>query len=280
MKESEQNAAGGNPEKDDDRAKGVFGGAHRTYQQYDKWSGRYDFFNWLVSMFKTHTATSIAITSGTAAVAVAAAIVVADPDLRREYLPFLWSPETVETENWGSSVIYPIEGKDLEGRKAAFDVAVLPQDLTWARRSDTDLEQSGGLIFNAFVPDRVFTPELREGLSRSAGLIAIGLASQEGQLQAEKARALRRGTTAAGWLASISGEAKPVWILNLGQFTGNCPAVADSTDTSWQRPLIVVGIRSQEPQTEIDEAFADAIGSKSNLPSRDCYTSFDLTKFR
>jgi hypothetical protein len=280
MNESDQNAAGGNPEKKDDRNDSIFGWARRSYQQYDKWSGRYDWMQWLISMFKTHTATSIAITTGTAAVTVAAVVVAANPDLRREYLPFLWSPETVQTESWGSSVIYPIEGYDEEGRHAAFDVAVLPQDLTWSRRSDADLDQSGTLISNANVPDRVFTPELREGLSRSGELIAVGLASHEGQSQAETARALRRGTTAAAWLASISADDKPIWILNLGQFAGNCDAVTDRADTSWQRPLIVVGIRSQEPQTDIDEAFADAISGKSNLPSRDCYTSFDLRRFR
>src|SRR5690606_6673119 len=124
----------------------IFGWMFRGYKQYDKWSGRYDWFNWLISMFKTHTATSVALTSGVAAVTVAAVVVVANPNLRRQYLPVLWSPETVQTENWGSSVIYPIEGHDTEGRHAAFDVAVLPSDLTWSRSSDTDLEQAGGLI--------------------------------------------------------------------------------------------------------------------------------------
>jgi len=280
MNESDQSPAGDSQEKKDDRGDSIFGWAYRMYQRYDKWKGRYEWFDWLMSFFKAHTATSIAVTSGTAAVAVAAAVVVADPDLRREYLPFLSSTETVQTESWGSSVIYPIEGNDEEGRHAAFDIAVLPQDLAWSRRSDSELDQAGNLISNANVPDRVFTPELREGLSRSGALIAVGLASQEGQLQSETARALRRGTTAASWLAAISDEGKPIWILNLGQFTGNCEAVTDKADTSWQRPLIVVGIREQEAQVAIDEAFADAISDKSNLPSRDCYTSFDLSRFR
>ncbi|MBX2805410.1 MAG: hypothetical protein KTR19_05525 [Hyphomicrobiales bacterium] len=280
MSESDPNTAGNNPEKNDDRNDSIFGWAYRNYERYDTWSGRYEWFQWLMSFFKTHTATSVALTSGTAAVTVAAAVVVTDPELRREYLPFLNSAETVETESWGSSVIYPIEGNDEEGRNAAFDVAVLPRDLTWSRRSDIDLDQAGPLISNANVPDRVFTPELRQGLSRSEALIAIGLASQEGQLRTETARALRRGTTAAEWLATISEDEKPIWVLNLGQFTGNCEAVSGVTDTSWQRPLIVVGIRSQEEQTDIDEAFANAISDKSNLPSRECYTSFDLTRFR
>lgn len=280
MNEGHDDPAGGNLDKKDDRDDGIFGWAYRNYKRFDTWKGRYDWFEWLMNVFKTHTVTSVAVTSGTAAVTVAAAVVVASPDLRRDYLPFLSGTETVQTESWGSSVIYPIAGNDEEGRHAAFDVAVLPPDLTWSRRSDSDLDQAGTQISNADVPNRVFTPELREGLSRSGALIAVGLASQEGEQQAETARALRRGTTAAAWLAAISGADKPIWVLNLGQFTGNCEAVSDRADTSWQRPLIVVGIRSQEPQTEIDEAFADAISGKSNLPSRECYTSFDLTRFR
>lgn len=280
MSENDPDATGAGPEKKDDRGDGFLRWAYRNYKRFDTWKSRYEWLEWLMNLFKAHTATSVAVASGTAAVAVAAAVVVASPDLRREYLPFLSSLDTVQTENWGSSVIFPIVGHDEEGRRAAFDVAVLPKDLTWSRRSDSELDQAGSLIPNADVPNRVFTPELRQGLSRSGALIAVGLASQEGELSAETARALRRGRTAAAWLVSISAADKPVWVLNLGQFTGKCEAAADTSGTSWQRPLIVVGIREQEAQVDIDEAFADAISNKSNLPSRECYTSFDLTRFR
>jgi hypothetical protein len=212
MTEGEGSAAGKNQKQDEEEDRfGFIKWLYRWYKRYDTWSGRYDWFQWLLSMFKTHTATSLAITSGTAAVTVAAAVVVVNPDLRREYLPFLSAPtEAVQTQSWGSSVIYPIMGRDLEGRRATFDVAVLPQNLTWAQRSDRELDQGGTIISNSQVADTVFTPELREGLGRSNAVIAVGLASQEGQIEAETARALRRATTAAGWLASISGEEKPM----------------------------------------------------------------------
>jgi hypothetical protein len=70
-------------------------------------------------------------------------------------------------------------------------------------------------------------------------------------------------------------------MLNLGQFKkSGCPAQTETTDTSWQRPVILVGVKSQEEGTNLTEAFTDAIKGKSNLPSRECYTAFDLTKFR
>ena len=186
----------------------------------------------------------------------------------------------VQTQQWGSSVIFPIEGKDAAQKRAAFDVAVLPTDLSWARGSSSILTQADAEIPEPETADRVFTQELRSGLDRSAQVIAVGVASQEGQLEEEAERARLRATTAAGWLAKAVPAEKSIWTLNLGQFKGTCKAAEGATGTGWQRPLIIVGIREQDQGVNLIEAFADAISGKSNLPSRDCYTNFDLTLFR
>lgn len=111
-------------------------------------------------------------------------------------------------------------------------------------------------------------------------MIAVGVASQEGQLEEEAERARQRAVTAAGWLSAAVPAEKGIWTLNLGQFKGACKAAEGATGTGWQRPLIIVGIREQEDGVNLTEAFGDAISGKSNLPSRDCYTNFDLTLFR
>jgi hypothetical protein len=190
-------------------------------------------------------------------------------------------PVAVETQRWGASVIFPIEGKDGAGKRAAFDVAVLPKELSWVSKSSTQLSMGGETIPDDQLTDRLFTPELRDGLSRSKQVLAVGLASQEGQVEEETERAGNRAKTAAGWLANAVGADTSIWMLNLGQFkkTG-CPAQMETTDTSWQRPVILVGVKSQDEGADLVQAFADAIGGKSNLPSRECYTSFDLSKFR
>jgi hypothetical protein len=270
-------------EEDEDRG-GLIGWLYRRYKSYDSWAGRYDWFNWLISLFKTHTAASV-VATGTAAVAVGGAVVMIDPDLRERWVPKSWveasqGEQTVETRNWGTSVVFPVDGRDLEERRAAFDVAVLPQDLTWAHRSTSVLSQGGTMIAENEVPDRVFTAELRSGLARSGEVMAVGLASQEGRRADEVERARQRATTAAGWLASVVGEQKPVWILNLGQYLSTCETAGGVNGTAWQRPLIVVGIREQEQGVRIDEAFANAISDKTNLPSKGCYTNFDLTRLR
>ena len=190
-------------------------------------------------------------------------------------------PVAVETQRWGASVIFPIEGKDTSGKHASFDVAVLPKDLSWVVKSSTQLALAGQEIPNDQLADRLFTPELRDGLSKSGQLMAIGLASQEGQVEEETARAGDRARNAATWLSAAFPAETGIWMLNLGQFkkTG-CPAQTETSDTSWQRPVILVGVKSQDEGTDLAQAFADAINGKSNLPSRDCYTAFDLSKFR
>ena len=191
------------------------------------------------------------------------------------------APVAVETQRWGGSVIYPIEGKDAAGKHAAFDVAVLPKDLAWISKSSTNLSLGGQPIPDDQTVDRLFTPELRDGLSKSKQVMAVGLASQEGQVEEETARAASRAQTAAKWLSSAVSQDTGIWVLNLGQFKKiGCPAQTETADSSWQRPVILVGVKSQDEGTDLSQAFADAISGKSNLPSRDCYTSFDLSRFR
>lgn len=274
--------------KEEDRD-GIFGWLYRWYDRYDTWSGRWD---WLMGFIKANTAASVA-TTGAAAVAVTGAVVITNPDLRDKWFPpapiekpvaaIAEEPKTavkVETQRWGSSVVFPIEGKDLALKRAAFDVAVLPSDLAWARKSSTALVQGGAAIAEDEAAARIFSAELRDGLSRSVEVIAVGLASQEGQRAEETERARSRAASAAGWLATAVDGGIPIWTLNLGQFRGTCKATTEAADTGWQRPVIIVGIRSRETGVNLTEAFADAISGKSNLPSRDCYTNFDLARFR
>lgn len=260
----------GKEKKKDEEDRGLFAWFWGWYKRYDTWLGRW---MWLLGFMKAHTIATVIVVAAIGA----GAAVIASPDLRQK---FFNTPVEVATENWGSSVIFPIEGEDSQGRSAAFDVAVLPTNLTWAHQSTTTLTQAGVPIPNEEVSERLLTPELRAGLARSNEIIAVGLASQEGQRDTETRRARARARSAAAWLATSLDEKVGIWTLNLGQFQGDCQAASNVADTGWQRPVVVVGIRAQEPNVILTEAFADAISGKSNLPSRDCYSSFDLERFR
>jgi len=276
----------GDPQRDEEERErfGPIRWLYRRYQQFDKWSGRWDWLKWLLEMFRTHTITSVVATGTTAAAVTGTAVVLSDPELRERWLPFIFAEqtaETVETRRWGDVVVYPVTGRDQAGRAADFDVAVLPVGVTWAQESTTALERGGERIPGPAITDEIFTPALRAGLDRSDAVMALGLASEEGREDIETARARRRGITAAGWLEAVTAPEKPVWMLNLGQYQSDCPAAPDDIDgTSWQRPVIFVGIRPEDEQVRLSEAFADAISGKTNLPSQQCYTSFDLTRIR
>ncbi len=266
--------------EDDDERVGPIRWLYRRYQQFDKWQGRWDWLNWLLEMFKTHTVTSVAVSGATVATVTGAAVVLSDPELRTRWLPFTAGQETVQTLRWGDVVVYPVTGRDEAGRLAEFDVAVLPTNVTWAQESTRVLERDGVSIPATAVGEQVLTTELRAGLARSDALMAIGLASQEGRQDVETARARRRGDTAARWLEELAVD-KPVWMLNLGQYRSDCEAAREGiTGTSWQRPVIFVGVRPEDEAVRLGEAFADAISGKTNLPSQACYTSFDLTRIQ
>jgi len=284
---------------DDDGEKGgIIGFFKRIYNWYDRVDTWKERIEWVLSFFKGH-AVATAVTATASAVAVTGAVIATDPDLRAKWFPPKAieqplvtaeapkveepkpvEPVKVETRRWGSSVIFPIEGKDLAGKRAAFDVAVLPKDLAWVRKSAAQLSEGANAIPESETVSRIFTAELRGGLGESREVMAVGLASQEGQREEETGRAADRAKTAAGWLAEAMTPATGIWTLNLGQFQAGCKATTEAADTGWQRPVIIVGIRSADEAISLTEAFADAISGKSNLPSRDCYSSFELTRFR
>ena len=141
------------------------------------------------------------------------------------------------------------------------------------------LAKSGQTVPDAEVPDRVFAPRIRESLSHATDLIAVGLASQEGERSQEENRAKARSDTVAGWMQRIGNPRIPLWVLTLGQYNRSCKSQEDS-DTSFERPLILVGVRSKDSGTNLQEALADAVSGHDNLPSRECYSRFDMTKIR
>lgn len=116
---------------------------------------------------------------------------------------------------------------------------------------------------------------MREGLTHSPEVIAVGAASQEGDLENEQERAERRAKTQAQLIVKSVSPLTRVWTLNLGRYSVDCNT-ANTGDTSWQRPVMLVGVRFQQPGVVLAQALENAISGKSNVPSRECYSSFDM----
>ena len=178
-----------------------------------------------------------------------------------------------------NAYVFRIDGKDGQGRAASFDFIILAGDYAWALGSSTEVVSKGTAIPEAEVAGRVLTPKIRESLSSASDLIAVGLASLEGERQREEARAMARAKTIAGWMAKESNPSTPLWTLTLGQYNKDCKRQEDA-DTSFERPLIFTGVRTKAEGTNLQEALADAISGHDNLPSRECYSRFDLAKVR
>lgn len=188
-------------------------------------------------------------------------------------------PQHAAREKVESAYFYRIDGRDAQGRAASFDFIILTGDYTWALGSTSEVVSHDASVPEEEVAGRILSPKIRASLESASDLVAVGLASLEGEREREEARALARSQTILGWLAKVSNPGVPLWTLNLGQYNKGCKSQEDE-DTSMERPLILTGVREKAEGANLQEALANAISGHDNLPSRDCYSRFDLVKVR
>ena len=246
--------------------------AWRAYSWYNRFHRLYAF------LFHAKVAATIS-TMAVAGVAVVGVAAVVKPQMLGNWFAPANKVE-VSTQQWaGSSVVFSVDGVDKAGKKASFDVVVATKDYTWPRASTDQLARGGAVLTASDLATQLFTPDVRAGLSHSGKVIAVGVASQEGDVVAETARAEQRARSAATWISTAVNASTGILLLNLGQYKGSCSS-ANTPDTSWERPFIMIGVRAEEPGVDLSQALANAMSGKSNLPSADCYSRFDLTSQR
>lgn len=187
----------------------------------------------------------------------------------KRILPLRWNERTL---------VFPIEGADAAGRRALFDVVVLTKNYGWTLGSTEELERGSQKLTAEEIQDEVLAPQLREGLGRAKELIAVGVASQEGDVEKETHRAGLRAKRTAEWVKGVVADNIPMWTLNLGRYTDVCTDCEEG-DTSWQRPFMVVAVKQSDPGTNLAEALNNALSDKENLPSPSRYSSFALAKW-
>jgi hypothetical protein len=176
------------------------------------------------------------------------------------------------------TLVFPIEGVDKSNRHVVFDVVVLTKDYGWVRGSTTELEKGERRLSPDEIQNEVLAPQLRKGLGSARALIAVGLASQEGDVSREEQRGGLRAIRTAELVRGAVGTSIPMWTLNLGRYVEPCVECEDE-DTSWQRPFIVIAVRRADNGAYISEALADAMSNTQNLPSPSRYSTFALAKF-
>lgn len=174
---------------------------------------------------------------------------------------------------------FVIHGRDTEGRRAEFDLIIADKAFTWERGSTDRLMRDSSPLSSDEVQSLILDPLVRARLETARHLIAVGTASEEGDPTQEKHRAGRRANRTAQWLAAVADDKTPMWTLNLGQYQQPCET-CNTDETSWQRPFMVIAVQRASWGTDLGEALADALGSASNLPSPEHYSTFAMARFR
>lgn len=170
---------------------------------------------------------------------------------------------------------FTVRGQDSWGRRAVFDVLISVKSLGWVRGSTDTLEQDGERFEGSAITERYLDRDVQRRLANARAWIAVGLASQEGDRETETARAGRRAEQTARWIASATTLQRPLYTLNLGQYQAPC-AACESDGTSWQRPVIVIGVERMDEGVDLREALMDGFTRARNLPSPESYSSFEL----
>ena len=210
------------------------------------------------------------------AAAVPAPVVAAPAPATAVEAPVKKHAEKQKVEN---AFFFRIDGKDSQGQPATFDFIMLTNEFTWVKGSTSQVISGDKVIPEAEAAERVLTQQVRDSLASASDLIAVGLASSEGERTQEEARALDRAKTVSRWMSKVSKPEIALWTLTLGQYDKACKEQED-TDSSFERPVIFAGVRSKADGANLQEALADAISGHDNLPSRGCYSRFDLEKIR
>ena len=198
------------------------------------------------------------------------------PDIKQ---PVALPKNSAEKQKLENAVVFRIDGKDKEGRSAAFDFVVLSNDYVWALGSTSQVVSGGKVIREGETANRIFAPKVRDALAGASDVIGVGLASKDGNRSDEEARALARSKTVATWITKVAKPETALWALTLGQYDKGCKQQEDK-DLSFERPVLFVGVRSKADGANLQEALADALSGHDNLPSRECYSRFDLEKIR
>jgi eukaryotic-like serine/threonine-protein kinase len=188
----------------------------------------------------------------------------------------LQSPQKI-----GDVLYYPYQSaKDSQGKSAEINMAVLSDRYEWQLGSDNQVKLKGT---TQSVPISVLKQELeKQGIFKIMDnpnrIIALGAASCEGAGPIEEARAMSRGKVIQSQLVKQLFQVKEYPVLNLGQFKrDNCKL--NTTASSFQRGLVIVGMRKETAGLEVKAALYQRLGKTIKGLNLNDYSQGSLEKF-
>ena len=162
------------------------------------------------------------------------------------------------------------------GKRYKFRVVYLTREKKWKFES-TELLETNEKVEDV-LPDFINNiPDFQSSL----GVVAVGLASQEGKIQEEEARATERADKIADVLRTASAS-KELYTLSLGQYL--VKEKIDKKLTGYQRRVILIGILEKEAESkkiEIEKALRLALRDTEGLNfTTERYSNFQFDKVK
>jgi eukaryotic-like serine/threonine-protein kinase len=181
----------------------------------------------------------------------------------------------------GDVLYYPyLTATDRRGKSSEINMAVLSDRYEWGLASSDQIKLKGK---TETLPISVLKQELeKQGIFKIMDnpnrIIAIGTASCEGANPEEEARAMNRAKTIHEQLIKKLFQVKEYRVLNLGRFNrDNC--ALDTPGTSFQRSLVIIGMRKESPGLEVKEALYTRLGKTIENLKLDDYSLGTVDKF-
>jgi hypothetical protein len=157
-----------------------------------------------------------------------------------------------------------VPGKDSQGRIAEFNIAVLSVEYKWLLGSNFQIKHNDTIISLEALKLNLEQDGIQKIMENPNEIISVGTASCEGNVIAEQKRALERSRQIqllAKKLFNNTPSVKGYRLLNLGQFQrSDCQANQDLT--TYQRSVIIIGIKKKSEGVIIDEALRDRLEKK------------------
>ncbi|MCC5619183.1 serine/threonine protein kinase [Nostoc sp. CHAB 5836] len=156
------------------------------------------------------------------------------------------------------------EGRDSQGRIAEFNLAVLSLEYKWLLGSSFQIKYNDEIISVDLLKLNLEQEGIDKIMEAHSEIISVGTASCKGNTAVQERVALERSKQIQLLAKKIfinTPSVKSYRLLNLGQFQrSNCQITQDLT--TYQRSLIIIGVKKQSTGVIIDEALRDRLENK------------------
>jgi eukaryotic-like serine/threonine-protein kinase len=159
---------------------------------------------------------------------------------------------------------YYQEGKDSQGKTAEFSIAILSTEYKWLLNSNFQIKHNDKILSLDFLKLNLEQQGIQQIMEYPTDIISVGKAACEGNISVAQRLGLERAKQIqilAKKLFSNTSSVKRYRLLNLGQFQQkNCKA--NQEITTYQRSMMIIGVRKKSKGVILDEALRDRLLNK------------------